>query len=432
MGRHLLVQRDGRRIPVDAIAVLSYPRAPLVGLAEFTARATARSSSRSTTCGSASTICSSREEGVGQVTGTLALRRQRAERRNRRGLAAARGDRHRPHRAHAQSDAEITFRFHDSSLDPYVRLFVPSLSRVHHRDRRRIDPRRRRARRSRSPAVDGTVDSLELRLLDYAVHNATPIRSRSRRQIRVDELRLVGDRHPAARWRNDRPQRRAHRAPGRGDANLGILQGSSRRSAGRAAPSSRRRSTARFAAAVLRHATLTDGRIRHLSCRTRSTPSTARSVSTPAASARRRDRDDGRRAVRFGGRIGFDGYVPADLDVTARGEDMHLRYPEGIRSVVDADLAVRGNVRSPTLGGSVTVKNASGTAASTRRAASSTWSAPLDGRRRGASTRPSGRSVSVEVRRADSGAVDAASREQPRARWSRTRDLTLRGTYDRR
>ena len=27
-----------------------------------------------------------------------------------------------------QSDAELTFRFHDTSLDPYVRLFVPKLS----------------------------------------------------------------------------------------------------------------------------------------------------------------------------------------------------------------------------------------------------------------------------------------------------------------
>ena len=27
-----------------------------------------------------------------------------------------------------QADAELTFRFHDSSLDPYVRLFVPKLS----------------------------------------------------------------------------------------------------------------------------------------------------------------------------------------------------------------------------------------------------------------------------------------------------------------
>jgi autotransporter translocation and assembly factor TamB len=46
------------------------------------------------------------------------------------------------------------------------------------------------------------------------------------------------------------------------------------------------------------------------------------------------------------------------LNVTARGEDMHLRYPEGVRSIVDADLLVRGSFKSPTLGGIVTVKNA--------------------------------------------------------------------------
>src|SRR5204863_2075455 len=58
-------------------------------------------------------------------------------------------------------------------------------------------------------------------------------------------------------------------------------------------------------------------------------------------------------------RIGFKGYFVDELDVTARGEDMHLRYPEGVRSVVAADLFLRGNVKAPTLGGSVTVKNAS-------------------------------------------------------------------------
>ncbi len=62
--------------------------------------------------------------------------------------------------------------------------------------------------------------------------------------------------------------------------------------------------------------------------------------------------------MQFGGRIGFDGFSPGDLSVTVRGEEMHLRYPEGIRSTVDADLLVRGNFRSPLLEGSVTVRNA--------------------------------------------------------------------------
>ena len=39
-------------------------------------------------------------------------------------------------------------------------------------------------------------------------------------------------------------------------------------------------------------------------------------------------------------------------------EGAALRYPEGVRSVVDADLTVRGNFKAPTLGGSVVVKSA--------------------------------------------------------------------------
>lgn len=62
--------------------------------------------------------------------------------------------------------------------------------------------------------------------------------------------------------------------------------------------------------------------------------------------------------VQFGGRIGFEGYLPGELNVTVRGEGLHLRYPEGVRSTVDADLVVRGSVRAPTLGGTLTVKDA--------------------------------------------------------------------------
>ena len=44
--------------------------------------------------------------------------------------------------------------------------------------------------------------------------------------------------------------------------------------------------------------------------------------------------------------------------VTVRGDNVQLRAVEGLRSVVDADLALRGNVKAPTLGGSVVVKDA--------------------------------------------------------------------------
>ena len=88
--------------------------------------------------------------------------------------------------------------------------------------------------------------------------------------------------------------------------------------------------------------------------------------------------------VQFGGRVGLDGYLPGDLNVTVRGEDMHLRYPEGIRSTVDADLSLRGNVQAPTLGGVVRVSRRSGTAARPERRPPRLRQPAPNGNRRGA------------------------------------------------
>ena len=35
-----------------------------------------------------------------------------------------------------------------------------------------------------------------------------------------------------------------------------------------------------------------------------------------------------------------------------------MRYPEGIRSTVNGDLSIRGNVKAPIVGGTITVKDA--------------------------------------------------------------------------
>ena len=57
-------------------------------------------------------------------------------------------------------------------------------------------------------------------------------------------------------------------------------------------------------------------------------------------------------AVQFGGRIGFEGYVPNELNVSLRGTGLQFRFPEGVRSVVDTDLTLSGTIKAPTLGGS--------------------------------------------------------------------------------
>ncbi len=62
--------------------------------------------------------------------------------------------------------------------------------------------------------------------------------------------------------------------------------------------------------------------------------------------------------VRFGGRIGVRDGTVESYNLTAVGRDMRIRYPEGFRSQVDTDLALRGPVGSPVLTGTVQVKDA--------------------------------------------------------------------------
>jgi autotransporter translocation and assembly factor TamB len=180
-------------------------------------------------------------------------------------------------------------------------------------------------------------------------------------------------------------------------------------------------------------ATIAGGRIRHLSV-PNALDAINGAITFDAGGVRLDDLSAtlGGGRVQFGGRIGFEGYLPGDLNVTVRGEDMHLRYPEGIGSTVDADLALRGNYAAPTLGGTVTVKSA-------------VWNRRID---------TPGSIFDLTSRRA-SGAVSAAVASDPLpasvplrfdlqilvpstlridnnlARMVANADLSLRGTYDR-
>jgi hypothetical protein len=352
---------DARRIPVERTAAFAYPALQPSGLIDFTA-------------GGSGTFDVPRydvrfqiadlfvaDEGVGQVTGTLALRgeeisgeieaaspRLAVTGTGRISLAAG-------------ANAELALRFYNSSLDPYVRLLQPRLSpfttAVASGSIRVVGELADYDRL----VVDATVDSLEMRLFDYAVRNARPIRLALDRQvIRVQELELVGD---ETRLRVDgtvalNDQRIALRAVG--DANLGILQGFFRdvRGSGRA----------ELVAAIdgplyepvfTGNATIADGRIRHFAM-PNSLDAINGTIHFDSSGLRLDDvaATLGGGRVQFGGRIGLDGYLPADLNVVARGEGMQLRVIDGVRSTIDADLTVRGNFQAPVVGGVMTVRSA--------------------------------------------------------------------------
>src|SRR4029450_31043 len=61
--------------------------------------------------------------------------------------------------------------------------------------------------------------------------------------------------------------------------------------------------------------------------------------------------------VRFGGRIGINGFALGDLNLTATGERMRIRYPAGFVSTIDANLALQGTISAPVLSGNVLVRD---------------------------------------------------------------------------
>jgi hypothetical protein len=424
----------GRRIPVERLAFVAFPSAPLSGLAEFTATGSGTFEAPRNDFRYRVDDLFVGEEGVGVVNGTLALRG--AELSGSIDAASPRMALTGTGRIALtpQADAELTFRFHDTSLDPYVRLFVPKLSPF----TTAVASGAIRVVGELADVdhllVDGTVDSLEMRLLDYSVKNAAPIRiALDRQQIRIEELQMIGDdtRLRVSGTIGLKDDRIALKAVG--DANLSILQGFFRdvRGAGHA------ELTASIDGPLAQpqfsgNARITDGRIRHFSVPNSLDAINGTIVFDPGGIRL----DDlaatmGGGHVQFGGRIDFDGYVPGNLDITARGEDMHLRVPEGVRSVVDADLSLRGTFKAPTLGGTVTVKSALWN----RRVDTPGSIFDLASRRSGSSggaPAPADASSTLPLKFDLQLLMPSTLRvENNLARMVASADLTLRGTYDR-
>jgi translocation-and-assembly-module (TAM) inner membrane subunit TamB-like protein len=351
---------SGRRVPVESLNALNYPTAQPSGLLDFTASGSGLFDSPRYEARLSVADLYLKDEGVGAVTARVGVRNNalnlELEAASPR-LALTGSGRI---ALTPEADAELTLRVTDTSLDPYVRAFQPDLSpftTAVASGSMRIagelaDPRHLQ--------VDGKIDALTMNLFDYAVKNDGPIRvGYDQQTIRLAELRLVGEdtRLDVGGTINlDTNQIGVHAT---GEANLGILQGFMRdiRSTGQADLK------AEVAGPLDKpvfsgQASIAGGRIRHFSL-----PHSLDAINGTVAFDATGLRVDGLTArlggglVRFGGRIAMDGYRPGEFNLTATGEGMRLRYPEGFRSLVDADLSLRGPFEAPVLGGTVTVRS---------------------------------------------------------------------------
>ncbi len=282
----------------------------------------------------------------------------------------------------ANTDAELNFRFNRTLLDPYVRLYVPRLSDF------------TKAEVSGTVEVVGqlsnwdrlfasaTVEDLRLKLLDYELRNDGPMRlTFENNVVRVDPASgtarpgmapLPGAGVPTLRLRSDdrdtelelsgQVDLKAARIEVNveGKANLAVLQGFS--------PDLRSSGGAELHGSVTGplsqplfagYAQITDGRIRHLSLPQSIQAINGRvSFGPDGISLDKVTAQVAGGKVTFGGRVEINGFALGALELTASGQRMEFRYPEGFRSTVDADFDLVGTVSAPILRGTVTVRSA--------------------------------------------------------------------------
>jgi translocation and assembly module TamB len=307
------------------------------------------------------------DEGIGEVTGRLSVRDT---------LLTYELDAASPRLAvsgagritlNERRDAELSFRVSDTSLDPYVRVFKPDLSPY------------TRASASGTIRVVGplydvdalrvstTVEQLDLQLVDYHVRNQGDISLAVQgRTLDVRTLRLVGEDTALDVAGTVDLTKQALSLQANGAANLAVLQGlvANIRSSGRADVSALIGGTV-SQPIVSGQAMLTAGRLRHFSF-PHALEDLHGVVGFNASGVRLDDPGftrplTGRLGggdVTFAGRVGIAGYALSEFDVTATGRDLRLRFPEGMRSVVDATLALQGPATAPVLSGTVRVNDA--------------------------------------------------------------------------
>jgi hypothetical protein len=363
---------EGRGLAVESLNIATFPNLPqFTGVARFSA-------------GGSATFAEPRydvridvqdlffgDEGIGEVSGRLAVRNElltyEMEAASTRLAVSGTG---RMTIGDDEGNGDLTFRVSDTALDPYIRAFKPDFSPY------------------TTAVVSGTirvtgdlydpdavriataVEQLDLRLLDYRLRNQGPLELIVEGQtLRIETLRVVGEDTALDLAGSVDLVKQGLSLQANGAANLAVLQGFVRdiRSSGRADVSALIGGTA-VRPIVSGQALLTQGRLRHFSFP--HALEDLNGVVTFNGSGIRLDDPGfttalngrlGGGAVKFGGRIGINGYELSEFDVTATGTDMRLRFPEGMRSVIDATLALQGPPTSPLLSGTVTVRSATWT-----------------------------------------------------------------------
>ena len=351
---------DGRDIAVADIDAARVEQTPLAGAVQFTVEgAGAFDDPRYEVRGLVRDLTIDGEE-VGQVTGRLDVRggvlALEAEAASPRGALSGSG---RIELATLQSD--LLLRFTNTTIDPYIRAFRPDVSDGLAAEVSGTLQVAGVLRELEQLQVVATVEQLGLDLFGYAVRNDGTVRfALDSNVVAIEQMRLAGDGTELdLSGEIDLEGRRLDLGVS-GDAGLVILEEffPDIRSSGRAMLRAEIGGTL-DQPLVTGEAVLAGGRLRHLSFPHSFDNLDGTIVFEP--SVVRLDEltaEVGTGTLRFGGRVDLQGYEVAGMNVTAAGTGMRLRFPEGIRSLVDAELTLGGGLDAPVLAGTVNVRDA--------------------------------------------------------------------------
>jgi hypothetical protein len=351
---------DGTKIPIEAMQTLQFKQAPLSGILQFKATGAGAFANPRYDVKVSIADLFAKDEGIGDVKGTLSLRSDMLtitdfEASSKRlsvsgslqlGLTP-------------EMDVNATLQFSDTSIDPYLRFFLPQSSPFNsivadgkitaHGELADVD----------HLIVEADVDRLQLKLFDYAATNDGQIQlALDNHVVEVKRLKLKGQDTALDLSGTIGLHTNQIALDAVGDANLGILQAFYRtiRSSGSASLHAQVRG-ALDNPVFSGDATITNGRLRYGSLQSFQSVNgrllfDAQGIRVVNASAQL-----GGGTVKFEGRLGLKGFQIGDVDLTATGEQMRLNYPAGFRSNVDATLTLRGNPLGLILGGTVKIND---------------------------------------------------------------------------
>jgi translocation and assembly module TamB len=355
---------QGEKIPVETLTSFTVPQAPLSGVLQFTASGAGEFAHPIYEFRAHVADLFAGDQGIGDVSGVLQVRNNtliipQLEAASSRLQASGSGN----IALNDTYDANLTLRFTDTSIDPYLPFLAPKLApQISPYTRAKVSGSlqvRGPLKVASSLTVDATINDARLTLFNYDLQNSGEVLLKFEDNVaKINRLQLTGE-GTSLRLEGDIPFSSAPmRITATGDANLAILQAffsSNLISSGAAridATIGGDSAEPTFAG----QATISDGRLRY-----RSFPHGLEQINGPirfGADGIHLDGLHGRMGegdVTFGGRIAFKGFVPDQFDLQADGSNMRLRIPTGFASVVEANLTLRGPVGAPTLGGTVTV-----------------------------------------------------------------------------